>query len=98
MPSNRRKRERVVFDRGLDTEIMALDGTWRSNCKAVDISQTGAKLIVDAPLKRPTANEFLLLLTKDGGVQRRCELAWIEGETIGARFVSHKTGSKNKND
>jgi hypothetical protein len=30
--SNRRKSERVVFERGIDAFIMGIDGTWRREC------------------------------------------------------------------
>jgi len=33
--SNRRKSERVIFERGIDAFIMGIDGTWRR-----DVSQT----------------------------------------------------------
>jgi len=42
--SNRRKSERVVFERGIDAFIMGIDGTWRRECFMEDVSQTGTKL------------------------------------------------------
>ena len=39
--SNRRKSERVIFERGIDAFIMGIDGTWRRDCFMEDVSQTG---------------------------------------------------------
>jgi len=35
-----RKSRRVVFERGYDAHMMAIDGTWRRACKVEDISDT----------------------------------------------------------
>ena len=41
-----RKGSRVSFERTIDTFVMGIDGTWRRNCQLVDVSATGARLIV----------------------------------------------------
>jgi hypothetical protein len=33
-----RKSRRIVFERGYDAQLMAIDGTWRRACKVEDIS------------------------------------------------------------
>jgi len=47
MATERRKGERVTFERGISAHMMGIDGTWRRNCVMEDISETGARLTVD---------------------------------------------------
>jgi len=35
-----RKSGRVDFERGIPVYMMAIDGTWRRDCKMIDVSQT----------------------------------------------------------
>jgi hypothetical protein len=46
MVSERRKGERVIFERGIAAHMMGIDGTWRRDCTMEDISETGAKLTI----------------------------------------------------
>src|SRR6266550_361990 len=85
--SEQRKSDRVTFTRGVDTWIMAIDGTWRRNCVMDDVSQTGARLTVDSSIAGLNLKEFFLLLSSTGLAYRRCSLAWVNGEEIGVRFV-----------
>jgi hypothetical protein len=49
--SNRRKSERVIFERGIDAFIMGIDGTWRRDCFMEDVSQTGTKLTIHGSIE-----------------------------------------------
>jgi len=51
MTTERRKGERVTFERGIDAQMMGIDGTWRRECKMEDVSETGAKLTVEGSVK-----------------------------------------------
>jgi hypothetical protein len=93
--SERHHGERVTFDRGVNVYLMAIDGTWRRNCVMEDVSETGAKLAVEGSIEGLQLKEFFLLLSSTGLAYRRCELAWVNGEHIGARFIS-QTGSSKK--
>ena len=81
-----RKSRRVVFERGYAAHMMAIDGTWRLPCKIEDVSETGAKLAVDEPIDGRPLKEFFLLLSSTGSAFRRCELAWVNGDTLGVTF------------
>jgi hypothetical protein len=81
-----RKSRRVVFERGYDAHMMAIDGTWRRACKIEDISDTGAKLGVEGAIDGLRLEEFFLLLSSTGLAFRRCELAWVNGEQLGVFF------------
>jgi hypothetical protein len=71
----RRFGERVVFERGYDAHIMAIDGTWRRACNVLDVSETGGKLTVEDSVEGLHLKEFFLLLSSPGLAYRRCELA-----------------------
>jgi hypothetical protein len=94
MATERRKGERVIFERGIPAHMMGIDGTWRRECMMEDISETGAKLAVEGSVEGLQLKEFFLLLSSTGLAYRRCELAWVNGDQIGVNFL--KTGEKNK--
>jgi hypothetical protein len=89
-----RKSERVDFERGIPVYIMGIDGTWRRDCKMIDVSQTGARLQVEGSFEGLDLKEFFLLLSSTGLAYRRCELAWVNGDQVGASFL--KLGDKKK--
>ena len=94
MVSERRKGERVTFERGFAAQMMGIDGTWRRECIMEDISETGAKLSVEGSVEGLHLKKFFLLLSSTGLAYRRCELAWVNGDQIGVNFL--KTGDKRK--
>jgi hypothetical protein len=99
--SERRKGARVKFDRGIDVYLMAIDGTWRRSCTMEDVSETGAKLTVEESIEGLQIKEFFLLLSSTGLAYRRCQLAWVNGDQIGAKFISRtikKRSSKTSAD
>jgi hypothetical protein len=94
MGTERRKGERVIFERGIPAHMMGIDGTWRRECMMEDISETGAKLSIEGSVEGLQLKEFFLLLSSTGLAYRRCELAWVNGDQIGVNFL--KTGDKKK--
>jgi hypothetical protein len=94
MVTERRKGERVTFERGIGAHMMGIDGTWRRQCTMEDVSESGAKLTVEGSVEGLHLKEFFLLLSSTGLAYRRCELAWVNGDQIGVNFL--KTGEKKK--
>ncbi len=92
--TERRKGERVTFERGIPAHMMGIDGTWRRECTMEDASETGAKLTVEGSVEGLHLKEFFLLLSSTGLAYRRCELSWVNGDQIGVNFL--KTGDKKK--
>jgi PilZ domain len=90
----RRTNERVMFQKGFDAHMMAIDGTWRRTCILKDVSENGAKLIVGSTIEGLHLKEFFLLLSSSGLAYRRCELAWVNGDQIGVNFL--KVGERRK--
>ena len=88
--AERRRGDRIVFERGFAAHMMGIDGTWRRDCVMEDVSETGAKLTVEGLHLK----EFFLLLSSTGLAYRRCELAWVNGDQIGVNFL--KQGDKKK--
>jgi hypothetical protein len=87
MVAERRKGERVIFERGFSAHMMGIDGTWRRECIMEDVSETGAKLTVEGSVEGLHLKEFFLLLSSTGLAYRRCELAWVNGDQIGVNFL-----------
>jgi len=82
-----RKGTRVSFERAIDALMMGIDGTWRRECHLVDVSVSGARLIVAGSMEGLNLKEFFLLLTPTGATFRRCELVRVNGDEIGVRFL-----------
>ncbi len=100
MGAERRKGERITFERGFGAHMMGIDGTWRRDCTMEDVSETGAKLTVEGSVEGLHLQEFFLLLSSTGLAYRRCELASVDGDQIGVNFLKHndkkkKTGRRN---
>jgi len=94
MVAERRKGERITFERGISAHMMGIDGTWRRDCTMEDVSETGAKLTIEGSVEGLHLKEFFLLLSSTGLAYRRCELAWVNGDQIGVNFL--KTGDKKR--
>ena len=87
MGAERRKGERISFERGIPVQIVDVEGAWQRTCKLEDVSETGAKLTLDGPAEKAELKEFFLLLSSIGLAYRRCELAWQNGDQVGVNFV-----------
>src|SRR5665647_83770 len=94
MVAERRKGARVTFERGISAHMMGIDGTWRRDCTMEDISETGAKLVIEGSVEGLHLKEFFLLLSSTGLAYRRCELAWVNGDQNGVNFL--KPNDKKK--
>ncbi len=95
MPWGPRKADRVTFANGLKVHIMGIDGTWRRTCEMLDISSTGARLVVEGSLEGLNLKEFFLLLSSTGLAYRRCEVVRLNGDEIGVRFIEEQKKAKN---
>jgi PilZ domain len=87
---------RVDFERGIPVYMMGIDGTWRRDCMMIDVSQTGARLLVEGSLEGLDLKEFFLLLSSTGLAYRRCQLVRVAGDQIGVAFLARDTFNRNK--
>ena len=61
------------------------DGSPLRACLLADVSETGARLKLEAPGIMP--NQFTLLLAGAGNARRRCDVVWNTGRQLGVRFL-----------
>jgi hypothetical protein len=54
------------------------------------------KLTIPGSIEGLNLKEFFLLLSSTGLAYRRCELAWVNGDQIGAKFVIRSEMKKQK--
>jgi hypothetical protein len=91
-----RKSGRVDFERGIPVYMMGIDGTWRRDCMMIDVSQTGARLVIEGSLEGLDLKEFFILLSSTGLAYRRCKLVRVDGDQIGVAFLTNDTFAKKK--
>ena len=72
--------------------MMGIDGTWRRYCMMIDVSQTGARLLIEGSLEGLDLKEFFLLLSSTGLACRRCRLVRVAGDQIGVEFLARPDG------
>jgi hypothetical protein len=90
MSDDTKASDRVNFSRGYDVRIMAIDGTWRRDCKLNAISENGAGLRVEGSINGLNLKEFFLLLSSTGLAYRRCELVRVNGTEMDVHFLKGK--------
>lgn len=65
---------------------LTLEGGFATRqCKVLDLSSTGAKIIVDDP--KFVATRMRLAFSRDARTGRTCEVVWHRGKTLGVRFI-----------
>jgi len=82
-----RKSQRIDFERGVDVQIMGIDGTWRRACRMLDVSEGGALLQVQGSVGDLDLKEFFLVLSSTGLAYRRCKMVRVNGDQIGVIFL-----------
>jgi len=94
MGKDLRKNPRIDFERGVDVQIMGIDGTWRRSCRMMDVSDSGALLTIEGSIADLDLKEFFLLLSSTGLAYRRCKMVRVNGDQVGVIFI--KTEGKKK--
>lgn len=65
-------------------ELSRPDGSGAVRCRLIDISKTGAKILLST-LSRPSGPQLLSFAS--AAVKRSCETVWQDGRNIGVRFL-----------
>jgi hypothetical protein len=66
---------------------ITLDGGFAARpCNVLDLSSSGAKLVVDDASS--IGNKLRLAFTRDTRTGRNCEVVWRRGKTLGVRFTA----------
>ncbi len=94
MSGGQRQGKRVIFEKPVPAQLMAIDGTWRRGCSIDDVSDGGAKLTVGSSIEGLQLAEFFLVLSSTGLAYRRCQLSWVNGDQIGVIFLRHRATRK----
>ena len=81
MSSDKRKHRRRALTRRAS---LRWDGREIAICTMSDISDGGAKIVLDRPAQLPET--FALWLRDDGSVYRECKVVWREGNVLGVQF------------
>jgi hypothetical protein len=81
MSGNRRKFVRRALS--YPAKMTAIDGSWERNCRIVDVSDGGARLLTAQPLQ--TGEDFTLVLSNK--TTRCCHVMWSVGSESGVRFI-----------
>jgi PilZ domain len=58
-------------------------------CVLLDVSDSGARLKVDPATELPA--DFILVLSRDKRLNRRCRMIWRDEGMVGATFVTPKS-------
>lgn len=87
MSADRRKNDRISFERGFPAVMTAHDRSWQRACLMDDVSDGGARLTVKDSVDGLNLKEFTLLLSANGQAVRHCQLSWVKGQEIGVRFL-----------
>lgn len=77
-----RKKPRRPFH--YNAAIVTADAQRSLLCHIADISESGARIVLESECELP--ERFVLLLTRKGEARRRCRLVWRDGLTIGVAF------------
>lgn len=89
-----RKANRVTFAKGYTAQMIAIDGTWRRQCNLLNISASGARLVIEGSMEGLKLAKFFLLLSSTGLAYRCCELVRVNGDEIGVKFCEEKAPRK----
>ena len=66
--------------------IRAADSSLIASCEVCNLSEGGAKLLIDEQVELP--EEFMLFLRTNSTIGRRCRTIWRIGRKVGVRFAS----------
>ncbi len=83
-PREKRKSPRYPMRRAAEVVFGAHQAP--VHCVVWDMSEGGARLAVAHPLPS-LPHSFTLVLYKDGGVRRNCEVVWTDSRYVGVKFV-----------
>ncbi len=83
MPRDKRKHVRRLARYG--ARIMTIDGAELGLCLMIDVSASGARLVLQSTEQPP--DEFRLVLSRNGRVHRHCGVVWHGKKMVGVRFT-----------
>jgi hypothetical protein len=82
---NPEQRENIRRSVRQGARIVAVDGSALGACMMVDVSATGARLVLETSDLLP--DRLFLLLSHNGNLRRLCSVVWQTGATAGIQFM-----------
>jgi PilZ domain len=82
---NPEQRENIRRSVRQGARIVAVDGSALGACTMVDVSATGARLVLETSDLLP--DRLFLLLSHNGNLRRLCSVVWQTGATAGVQFM-----------
>jgi hypothetical protein len=86
------KRRNERSSSNISAVIRTEDASFSAACVVRNLSEGGAKLIINEQRQLPS--EFILFLRPNSPVGRRCQVMWQVGKKVGIRFDSVAEFSK----
>jgi PilZ domain len=87
VPAEQRRWRRQQI--GAEAFLYTPEGRQIGRCEVRDVSEGGAMLALAVPHELPT--EFVLSLSRDAKVRRKCRLVWQATKHVGVRFTATAT-------
>jgi hypothetical protein len=72
--------------------IVDMAGEIVGRCTVVNVAISGARIMTKEAAEVP--ENFVLILSKNGGVRRHCEVVWRKKSDIGVRFVQPQVAER----
>ena len=85
MPKSKKRVKREVRRVRRTSAWVLSQGRTDKECRVMDISKNGAKVVVETPSEVPM--RFELAFSQDGQIRRACEVIWRRGKMLGVRFL-----------
>jgi PilZ domain len=82
---NSEKRAKIRRSVRQGGRIVAVDGLALGACMMVDVSASGARLVLAT--SDPLPGRFFLILSRDGALRRLCSVAWQTETKAGVQFI-----------
>jgi PilZ domain len=82
---HRKSRRRYVYH---GARIVGIDGSAVGVCRILDLSASGARLQIKTTDTVP--DHFILLLSRDGRVHRKCSVVWRNETAVGVEFIQQQ--------
>lgn len=83
MGTDQRRRPRRALS--YPVQLVSPDGGQSFPCVFADVSESGARLMVEDAAAVP--DRIVLMLAGDDGARRHCEVVWRETDRLGVRFL-----------
>jgi len=84
--AEQRKKPRRQFN--YNAKILADKKGPSCACSISDVSETGARIVLERDIELPSY--FILLLTPRGDARRRCRVVWRTELTVGVEFTQRR--------